>query len=67
MFAAQRLKGIGDVVISVKQAVDVLADWICLRNRVERIRDITGSPAACREGFRGCNWQKGKAGSRGGG
>lgn len=47
MFAAQRLKGIGDVVISIKQAVDVLADWVCLRNRVEHIRNITGSPAAC--------------------
>lgn len=47
MFAAQRLKGIGDVVISVKQTVDILADWIPLRNRVERIRNITGSPAAC--------------------
>lgn len=47
MFAAQRLRGIGDVVISVKQAVDILADWISLRNRVERIRNTADSTAAC--------------------
>lgn len=66
MFAAQRLRGNGDVVISVKQAVDILANWIPLRNRVERVRNITDSPAACREGFWGGDWNKAKAGSIGG-
>lgn len=47
MFAAQRLKEIGDVVISFKQAVGILADWISLRNRVERIRNTADSTATC--------------------
>lgn len=47
MFAAQRLRGIGDVVISVKQAVDIFTDRVSLRNRVERIRNTADSTSSC--------------------